>query len=180
MPSGITGATITTLTNGTTASAADVMASLNSLKNNGVNNDGGTIVTDNAGGLTAVKISSASGQLRGMFFTTPFAHSSNGTLNSGSTATFTAWGAGGVPSGALAILVNAFFTPAAAGAFAAFTPHGTAWSNGNYPAVGTSFNSTNICMGSFILPLDNAGKFDVKQNVANAVGFYIQQYGYIF
>lgn len=52
MPAGISGATITTLTNGTTADASNVMASLNSLKSNGVNNDSGTITTNNSGELT--------------------------------------------------------------------------------------------------------------------------------
>lgn len=51
MPAGITGASITTLTNGTTANATDVMASLNSLKSNGVNNDSTAIQTDGSGGL---------------------------------------------------------------------------------------------------------------------------------
>jgi hypothetical protein len=150
------------------------MASLNSLKSNGVNNDGALIQTDGSGNIITPV-----GRLRGFFFTTPFAHSSNGTLNSGNTVNFTAWGNGGVPSGAIGIFVNAFFTPSAAGTFATFTPHGTVWSNGNYPAVGTAFNSTNICMGSFILPLDASGKFDVKANSGNCVGFYIQMYGYV-
>lgn len=115
-----------------------------------------------------------------MYFTTPFTQSNNGTLNSGNTVTFTVWGNGGVPSGAIAVLLNAFFSTSAAGTFATFTPHGTAWSNGNYPAVGTSFNATNICMGSsLIVPLDTAGKFDVKANNGNCIGFYIVQYGYI-
>lgn len=44
-------ATITTLTDGTTAHAGDVMASLNSLNSNGVSNDGGNIQTDGSGNI---------------------------------------------------------------------------------------------------------------------------------
>lgn len=50
MSTGI-GASITTLTNGTTANASDVMSSLNSLNSNGVSNDGGHIQTDGSGNV---------------------------------------------------------------------------------------------------------------------------------
>lgn len=46
------GASLTTLTNGTTANAPDVMASLNNLNNGGVSNDGGNISTNGSGIIT--------------------------------------------------------------------------------------------------------------------------------
>lgn len=49
---GITGATVTSLSNGTTANAPDVLGSLQSLQANGVNNDGGAIQTNGAGLMT--------------------------------------------------------------------------------------------------------------------------------
>lgn len=41
-----------------------VMASLNSLKSNGVNNDSGTITTDNSGTMTMVKIAVTTGSVK--------------------------------------------------------------------------------------------------------------------
>jgi len=49
MASGIFGASVTTITDGTTAHAPDVLATLLSLQTNGVNNDGGSIQTDGSG-----------------------------------------------------------------------------------------------------------------------------------
>lgn len=63
MTSGIFGASLASLTNGTTANAPDVLGSLQSLQNNGVNNDGGTIQTNGAGTVTIVTLAVTLGTL---------------------------------------------------------------------------------------------------------------------
>lgn len=60
MPIGI-GASIVTLTNGTTANAPDVLNSLNSLNSNGVSNDGGAISTDGSGNISATAFKPSGG-----------------------------------------------------------------------------------------------------------------------
>jgi hypothetical protein len=54
MSSGITGASLTSLANGTTADGPTVYQNDLNLKNNGVNNDGATITTDGSGNMTLV------------------------------------------------------------------------------------------------------------------------------
>src|SRR5215475_15606587 len=101
MPSGIFGATITNLVNGTTASAPDVISSLSSLKSNGLNNDGALIQTDGSGNVIT-----PAGQLRNAtFLTSPYHMFTNPTLNSGTTRTDTYTGVGTptIPSGAIAV-----------------------------------------------------------------------------
>ena len=85
-----------------------------------------------------------------------------------------------MPPGALAVLMNLFFTPSVAGTFASITPQGTAWNNANYPIVGTAFNATNIAGGSFVAQLNSSnGQIDVKAQVGNCVGMHAYFYAYI-
>lgn len=63
MPSGITGATLNTFTNGTTADGPSVSTNDQQLKTNGVDNNGGTITTDGGGVLTATGLKTSSGTL---------------------------------------------------------------------------------------------------------------------
>jgi hypothetical protein len=178
MPSGITGASITTLTNGTTASAADVMASLNSLKSNGVNNDSGTITTDNSGGITAVKFSTANGQIRGIFFLGSFFQlTTNPTVNSGVTSALTAsGGATGVPSAAIAVLISGSITSATVGAYVTVAAHSASMTG--VPQIGT-IQVTNqfAAFGNLIVPLAS-NQIDVKANTGNCIlqTWYINGY----
>lgn len=57
------GASIVTITDGTTAHASDVLTSLNNINNAGVSNDGGTISTSGAGVLTVVGLITGSGHI---------------------------------------------------------------------------------------------------------------------
>jgi hypothetical protein len=112
---------------------------------------------------------------------TPFHIINNVTINVNNTNTYTCTGGStGVPTGALAVFMNLFFTPSVAGTFASITPQGTAWNNGNYPIVGTAFNATNICGGSFLAILNSSnGQIDVKAQVGNLVGMHAWLYAYI-
>lgn len=180
MPSGITGATITTLTNGTTANASDVMASLNSLKNNGINNDGGTITTDGSGGITAVKFSTANGQIRGTFLlATPYHLTTNPTISAGSTTTLTCTGgATGVPSGAKAVLIGiGIFSNTSGGGYVQGAPHGGTF--GQYWGLSGPVAGQYTVGGMVIAPVDSNGQIDVKANVQACVlqDWYI--YGYV-
>lgn len=178
MPSGIFGATITNLVNGTTANASDVLASLNSLKANGINCDGGQITTDGSGGMTAVKFSTANGQIRGVFFlATPYQLTTNPTLNSGNTNTYPVTGGStGVPSGAVAVLLAMGIFANTANGYITMAPHGGSLADGPYPSItgiGTAYTR-----GSCICPV-SGGQIDVKANGSNIVlqSWYI--YGYI-
>ena len=180
MPSGITGATITTLTNGTTASAADVMASLNSIKSNGVNNDAGAITTDNSGGITATKFSTGNGQVRGLFMmATPYHLTTNPTVNSGNTTNLTCTGgATGVPTGATAVLLSlGIFAVNVQGGYVQIYPTGaTAGQYANFTANGptNTFSATAV-----IVPVSAGGQITVKANSSNIVlqDWYI--FGYV-
>lgn len=174
MPSGITGASITNLVNGTTANASDVLASLNSIKTNGVNNDSGTISTDNSGHITA-----ANGRLSSVIMVAPFQLANNSTITASSTNNYTCTGGStGVPTVASAVLINAFFTAGSAGMHGDFTPQGSSWNNGNYPMIACP--TTALYSGSFIVPLNVAnGQLSVRANGGQITGIYMWLYGYI-
>ena len=78
MPSGIFSASITNLTNGTTASAPDVMASLSSIVANGINNDSAAIQTDGSGIIHSVGLVA---QILQSIPTPVTASGASGTLN---------------------------------------------------------------------------------------------------
>ena len=112
---------------------------------------------------------------------TPFTVISNATINSGNTNTQTyTGGSTGVTSGAKAILINTFFTPGSAGMSVLYTPHGTAWSNGNYPAIWVTSDTSHICGWSGFVVCDANGQIDVKANAGNAVGIYVVINGFIY
>ncbi len=174
MPSGIFGATITTLTNGTTANASDVMASLNSLKSNGLNNDSSAIQTDGSGNIIT-----PAGQLRNLtILATPYHLYTNPTLNSGTTRTDTCTGGStGVPTGAIAILLGiGIFANTAGGYVQIYPAGGTA---GQYAGLTGPVAGQYMVGGMVIMPLSASGQITVKANSSNIVlqDWYI--YGYI-
>lgn len=179
MPTGIFGASLVTLTNGTTANASDVNSSLSSLKSNGVNNDGGLISTDSAGGITAVKFSTANGQIRGIFLlATPYHIFTNPTLNSGTTRTDTyTGGSTGVPSGAKAVIMGIGIFASVAGGYVQGVPHGGTF--GQYWGLSGPVASQYTVGGMVIAPVDSNGQIDLKASGANIVlqDWYI--YGYV-
>lgn len=163
MPSGIFGATITSLVNGTTASASDVMASLNSLKSNGLNNDGASIQTDGGGHIITPQ-----GMLRNVSFLGSLFHlTTNPTVNSGVTSHQTvAGGATGVPTSAYAVIITATITSATVGAFALVCPFGvtpTGWIQ-----VGNVQVTNQFVSGLVIVPF-LSNQIDVQANGGNIV-----------
>jgi hypothetical protein len=127
------------------------------------------ITSDHAGGLTAVKFSTANGQVRGTYFlATPFQITTNPTLTSGSTNTYTCAGGGtGVPSGAVAVIINAQITSSSAGAYALAGPHGATLAF-NYPIVGLIQTANAYAAGTIIVPLASS-QIDVKAVSGNVV-----------
>lgn len=165
-------ATITNLTNGTTANAPDVLASLNSLNSNGVSNDGGKISTDGNGNITAT-----AGQLRNVsILPTPYHLTTNPTINSGTTTNLTCTGGStGVPSGAIAVLLGiGIFANTANGYIWVYPTGATAGQYFGLTGVGTSYT-----VGFAIAPLSSGGQITVKANASNIVlqDWYI--FGYI-
>jgi hypothetical protein len=97
------------------------------------------------------------------------------TINSGMTSTFTIWGNGNIPSGALGIVFSANFTSSSAGSYLQIGPHGANLSNyqalGNLPAANSFLNTNGI------VQLDSSGKIDIKANSGNCtVSLYTQGY----
>jgi len=182
MGSGI-GASLTTFSSGTTIQSSQVNSNFSALNNGGVSNDSGNITTDGTGVITCKSITTTKqGAMQGVFLCTPYQLANNTTINNGNTTNYACTGgATGVPTGAKAVFMNMFFTPSAAGTFASITPQGTGWGNGNYPVVGTAFNGTNICAGSFLAVLNSSnGQIAVTANGGNLAGVYLWLYAYVY
>ena len=164
----------------TTANASDVMSSLNSLRTNGVNCDGGTITTDGSGNLTAVGFNKGSNVMNSVIFMgTPYHLTTNPTVNNGSTTNLTCTGgATGVPTGAKGVILQVgIFSVTAQGASIQIYPTGaTAGQYANFTAQGPQ---NTYCIGVVICPLSAGGQVTAKASGANIVlqDWYI--YGYI-
>jgi hypothetical protein len=176
-------ASITSITDGTTAHASDVIASLNSLNSNGVSNDSGLITTDNAGGLTVVSVSNAQGIIRGMFaLTTPYLLYNGGSINNSIVDTKTCTGVGEpvIPSGTKFVLISFFYVSSTVGAFLLAYPHGaTVSNNSNYPLLSQIQVSNQSTAGTAIVPLDSGGQMDIKAS-GNCTSINMSIYGYIY
>lgn len=182
MASGIFGASLINMTNGTTANAPDVDANDLALKANGINNDGGLITTDGAGGMTLVSVSNAQGIIRGVFFlATPYLLLNAVTINSAVVNTYTVTGgATGVPTGATGILFSIYGTGASAGGWLSLKPHGaTVANNSNYPMVGL-VQVAGATPAAFGMVAVSGGQIDVSANSSNFTGINMSIYGYIF
>lgn len=149
------------------------MASLQSLQNNGLNNDGAAIQTDGSGNIISPK-----GQLRNVsILATPFHLTTNPTVNNGVTSTLTCTGGStGVPTGAIAVFLGIGINCATAGGNVLIAPHGGTL--GQYMAL-TGQVAGQYTTGFGLAPLDSTGKIDVKANGSNIVlqDWYI--YGYV-
>ena len=111
-----------------------------------------------------------------IYFITPYQLTTNPTVTSGSTSTLTCTGVGGIPSGALAVLLGVGIFAATTGGYCWISPHGG--TAGQY--VGFSGDPSNAyTVGFAIVPLSSGGQIDVKANGSNIVlqTWYI--FGYI-
>lgn len=179
MSTGI-GASLVTFAPNTLAQSSQVNSNCTALNSGGVSNDGGSISTSGTGDITCNSVSNGQGVIRGTFLlATPYDLVTNTAINSGSTNTYTCTGVGGIPSGAKAVWINAFFTGSAIGTFAGFTPHGTSLSMARYPVVGSCQNTSSANYGSFIVPLDSNGQMDVKAFNGNCGTMSIGIFAYI-
>lgn len=178
MPSGI-GATIISISNGTTANASDVLTSLNNLNAGGISNDG-VITTDGSGNITATGFNKGSNAMNTtILMGTPYHLTTNPTVNSGTTTNLTCTGGStGVPTGAKAVLLGiGIFAVNVQGGYVQIYPTGaTAGQYANFTANGptNTFSATAV-----IVPVSAGGQITVKANSSNIVlqDWYI--YGYI-
>lgn len=111
-----------------------------------------------------------------IYFTTPYQLLNNVSFTSNGTQTFTATGVGGIPSGALAVLLGTTVTGATAGVSAAFFPAGSTpgqyFTNGNVEVNGSFANIFGIC------PLNGSGQLSIKsQNNTSSITVWL--FGYI-
>ena len=112
-----------------------------------------------------------------LYLITPFQLMNNVSFTSNQTQTFTAWGAGGVASGARAIMFGYFFSASVTGVSHQFAPHGSTlgqyFNLGNIQVASAFFNGFGIC------PLDAvAGKIDVKSSGGASSSSNMWIYGY--
>src|SRR5579885_1332429 len=77
------------------------------------------------------------------------------SISSGVTSSVTVGGHGGIPFGAYAVLLSAYFTSPSANAYVQFAPHGG--SIGSYFTLGNLYAAGSFMNGSAILPLDSSG-----------------------
>ena len=97
-------------------------------------------------------------------------------INSGVTQTFTLAGAGGIPAGALGVVLKAFFTSPTVGAFITITPHAPADSNA-YVTLGNIQVANAYVNGGGLVQLDGNGQIDIKANTGNCtVSLYTHGY----
>lgn len=159
------GASLTTLTQGTTANATDVLGNDQAINNAGVSNDSGSISTDGSGHITA-----ANGLLRNItFLATQFQLTTNPTLNSGSTNTYTVTGGStGVPTSAIAVILQIGIFANTAGGYVSIAPHGASMSAGGFVAALTGAVASQYTTGQFTVPVAS-GQIDVKANSSNIV-----------
>jgi hypothetical protein len=97
--------------------------------------------------------------------TTGYQQFVNQVINNNTTYTATLAGHGGIPVGSIAVLMMAYFTSPSANAYVQFAPHGGAI--GNYITLGNLAVAGGFINGWGILPVDSAGKIDIKANNGN-------------
>lgn len=108
-------------------------------------------------------------------FVTGYQQISGAMINSGTTSTFTIWGNGNIPSGALGIIFSVNFTSPSAGSYIQIGPHGA--SLGNYLALGNLPTANSFLNTNGIVQLDSSGKIDIRANSGNCtVSLYTQGY----
>lgn len=176
MTAGI-GASLTTVSPGTTIRSADAMANWNAINNAGVSNDGGSITTG-SGIITAVGLRATNGGTLD-YFISPVLILSNVTINQNATNTSTYTNTGGIPSGAKAVHLAFAFTTAALNAHAQFTPHGSTISDTEYPQTDPrQTSSSTVTKGAFCVPVDANGQIDIKAINGQITACYVRVYGY--
>ncbi len=109
-------------------------------------------------------------------FVTPAAGNSNFLVNAGNTTTINLWG-NGIPNGAMAVLVQVFFTSPTSNARVYLAPHNSG-NIADYIVVGNLYaaNATIFAIG--VLPLDGNGQADVNANGGNCT-ITVITYGYV-
>src|SRR5271169_5173956 len=140
-----------------------VLASLNSLKANAINNDSAQIQTNGSGAIFT-----PAGQLRNITFLGSLFHlTTNPTVNSGVTSAQTvAGGSTGVPTTAYAVIITATIQSGSVGAFALVAPHGatpTGWIQ-----IGNIQTASQFMSAQIIVPF-LSNQIDVKANGGNIV-----------
>lgn len=115
------------------------------------------------------------------FMPTPYLFNNNGSLSSGAAVDQTVTGGStGVPSGAIAVIIQAFFTSTSVGAFLQFSKQGSAVTNtSDAPFIITQVAS-HIAGGMAIVPVNTTnGKITASAHQGNLTGINSSVYGYI-
>ncbi|HEY7418434.1 MAG TPA: hypothetical protein VH593_24855 [Ktedonobacteraceae bacterium] len=100
-----------------------------------------------------------------LVLTTGYQQFVNQAITSSTVYTATLVGHGGIPFGAIAVLVAAYFTSPSANAYVQFAPH--SGSIGDYFTLGNLAVANGYINGNAILPLDSQGRIDVRANNGN-------------
>lgn len=102
-----------------------------------------------------------------IYFITPFHLTTNPTVNSGVTTPLTCTGVGGVPAGALAVLIGGGISSGTAGAYITVAPNGLTL--GQYGGWTCQNGSSQLEEFVMLAPIASNGKLDVHANGGNIV-----------
>jgi len=83
----------------------------------------------------------------------------------------------GIPAGATGVLYKAYFTSATVGTYIHLAPHSAADLSA-YVTIGNLSTASGFLNGGGLLPVDSAGKIDIKANLG-ACTVTLYTYGYI-
>lgn len=132
------------------------------------------ISADSSGNITA-----ATGQLRNVtFLGTQYQLTTNPTLNSGNTNTYTVTGGStGVPTSAIAVILQIGIFANTAGGYVTIAPHGASMAAGGFIAGLTGAVASQYTLAQVTIP-HSGGQIDVKANSSNIVlqNWYITGY----
>lgn len=134
----------------------------------GTYTDTGPFVNGSAPGISAAFLNNVETCISNggmIYLTNPNNILSSVSFSSGQVQSFTAWGTGGVPTNAIAVLLGANCTSSTVGMNATFFPFGAV--TGQYFACGNVQVTGGFANVFGIVPLDlSAGRFSVKSNSA--------------
>lgn len=112
-----------------------------------------------------------------IFFITPNQLLNSVSFTSGQVQTFTATGVGGVPTGAVGILIGTSVSSATVGVNATYYPAGG--TSGQYFTNGNIQVTNQFCNIFGIVPLNGSGQFSIKSN-GGASSINVWMFGYVF
>lgn len=110
-------------------------------------------------------------------FVSGYQQVSGSVISANTVQTFTLIGSSpGIPTGTLGVLYKAYFSSTTVGAYIQLVPHGADITA--YASIGNIITANSTLNGTGLLPLDGAGRIDIKANVGSCT-VTLYTYGYV-